>query len=135
MNDNKIQEMLDKKTLEEIRQLTQPEQEDYKIYDNLVNILNHQPQPIVPYYFSKKVVNKIQQKEDRKNAIAIYALVGLLFSITAYFVSHIVTTDVIKQIGSNALNNCWIFIFGLISFLLIQLADTKLIVNKKAPIQ
>lgn len=132
LKDKKIQEMLEKGLLAPDAEMIS-EDKDFKTYQLLFDELKKEPATDLPYNFSAMLTAQIQAKKDtiiNLQSFLLAALVAFAFIIVFYISLSIVNYNYASSLITILFKYKLIFVFVLISFLIIQYLDQKLVKPK-----
>jgi hypothetical protein len=127
LNDDKIQSLLEDKNFKNNPELNSYQLEDYKMYQQLFNIVGTKPKSALPLDFSKKVVSKIKYKQNRANNSAYYSLIGILSLFGIVVAVNIFNREFLFDLIHTIFKFKEIVTFCVASFFIIQYFDKKFI--------
>ena len=127
LNDDEIQSLLEDKNFKNNPELYSHQLEDYKIYEQLFDIVNTQLKSTLPKDFSKKVVSRIEYKQNRVNNLVYYSLIGLLSFMGIAVATNIINYEFLSSMSNAIFKLKEIIIFCVFLFFIIQYFDKKFI--------
>ncbi len=128
--DHTIQEHLEDKTPKQAIEWASDEVKELKRYEALFDLLTNTPSPNVPSGFAPNVIHIIQTRRDRKQTFLLYALFSLLLLFAVALCVWLISNQVILQLITVSIQYQRIFLFSLLMFVFIHVAEKKLIVDK-----
>ena len=127
LNDDEIQSLLEDKNFKNNLELNSHQLEDYKMYEQLFDIVNTQLKSTLPKDFSKKVVSRIEYKQNRVNNLVYYSLIGLLSFMGIAVATNIINYEFLSSMSNAIFKLKEIIIFCVFLFFIIQYFDKKFI--------
>jgi hypothetical protein len=135
LNDEKIQQLLEKGLPPSGEDMSLAASEDFKAYKLLFDALEREPSAGLSLRFAATVTGKIKAKENRRQDIKLHLLVIVLL-ITgiacAYFSLIMLNKEYAAQLITTLDNSKWILLFTLSVICIVQFLDKKLIKNHQA---
>ena len=125
LNDDQIQSLLEDKNFQNNLELNSYQLEDYKMYEQLFDIVNTQLKSTLPKDFSKKVVSRIEYKQNRVNNLVYYSLIGLLSFMGIAVATNIINYEFLSSMSNAIFKLKEIIIFCVFLFFIIQYFDKK----------
>ena len=135
LNDEKIQQLLEKGLSPSGEDMPLTASEDFKAYKLLFDALEKEHPTGLSPRFAASVTGKIKAKENRRQDIKLHLLVIVLL-ITgiagAYFSLIMLNKEYAAQLITTLDNSKWILLFVLSVIGIIQFLDKKLVKNHQA---
>jgi hypothetical protein len=126
-SDAEIQSLLEDEILKNNPVLDHDELEDYKMYQQLFDIVGTKPIATLPGGFAKKVVHQIQYRQNRANNVLFYSLIGILPLLGMVVVEHLFDAAFLVGLIQTILKFKAMVTFCVVSFFIIQYFDKRYI--------
>lgn len=126
--DDEIQSFLDDKML---KNNATPDDDapldDILLYQQLFDIVATKPNATLPMNFSKKVVEKIEYKQNRVGNVIFYCLIGVLSLLGIILAVSIINYEFLSELLLSILKYKGIITFCIGSFWIIQYFDKRFV--------
>lgn len=132
LNDQAIQELLEKRTASSNAEINSTDDNDFKTYQLLFEALEKKPAMKLSDDFSAKVIDMLQAKKARAYDLKLYftlAVILIAFLAGSYFYLIGMNTESSSNSIVALLKFKWILLFGVAMFSVFQFLDQKLVTH------
>jgi hypothetical protein len=132
--DENIQQALEEGTQNNLTGFSPAEQEALRAYSDLILQLRKTPEGGFSFQFTSKVTRALQQKRNRSGDIQFYSFAAASFFIAfvpAFLAAIFPDQKIAIQLLTVFLDYKWVIVPGLLTYLLVQLLDQKLLKEEK----
>jgi hypothetical protein len=126
-SDAEIQSLLEDKISKNDPVLDLDELEDYKMYQQLFDIVATKPTETLSVDFAKKVVRKIEYRQNRANTIVFYSLIGVLSLLGIVVAAHLFDAAFLFGLIQTIVQFKAMVTFCVVSFFMVQYFDKRFV--------
>jgi hypothetical protein len=126
-SDAEIQSLLEDNISKNDPALDLDELEDYKMYQQLFDIVATKPTETLSVGFAKKVVRKIEYRQNRTNTIVFYSLIGVLSLLGVVVAAHLFDTAFLFDLIQTIVQFKAMVTFCVVSFFMVQYFDKRFV--------
>jgi hypothetical protein len=126
-SDAEIQSLLEDNISKNDPALDHDELENFKMYQQLFDIVATQPTETLPVGFAKKVVHQIEYRQNRANTIVFYSLIGVLSLLGIVVAAHLFDAAFFFGVIQTIAKFKAMVTFCVVNFFMVQYFDKRFV--------